>query len=51
MYNQPKNHFGTNFSFLEIFDGTHIAKKGNFDGLYKQLKNHFEIKITKKGNF
>jgi hypothetical protein len=30
--------------------GTHITKKGNFDGLHKQLKNHFGIKITKKGN-
>jgi hypothetical protein len=50
MYNQLKNHFRTEFPKKEIFDGTHIAKKGNFDGLYKQLKNHFGIKITKKGN-
>lgn len=27
-----------------------ISKRGNFDGLHKQVKNHFGIGITKKGN-
>ena len=48
MHDQLKNHFGTEFPKMEIFDGTHIAKKGNFDGLYKQPKNHFGSKLLKK---
>ena len=30
MHNQLKNHFRTEFPKKEIFDGTYIAKKGNF---------------------
>ena len=45
MHNQLKNHFGTEFLKKEIFDGTHIAKKGkNLQFIYatqKSIWNHF----------
>jgi hypothetical protein len=40
-----------NFQKRKFLMGPTLPKKRNFDGLHKQLKNLFGIKITKKGNF
>jgi len=43
--------FWNTISFFGNFDGTHIPKKVNFDGLHKHSKNDFGTQISFFGNF
>ena len=43
---QKRNFFFRKFLMADVSNyGPTITKKGNFDGWYKYLKNHFEIKF------